>query len=95
MHFLKRDISTKEVIVIRKSKRENAVAKQEALYDKTKKEEIEQGVTRMIPPKDPRGFEHGDIYVYQLREMTDEAIERYGLTDVYRGLKRRDESTEV
>lgn len=78
---------------IRKSKSENIAAKQEAIYNKMKKEEIEQGVICMKPPKDPRGFEHGDIYVYQLNDMSDEAIERYGLSAVYQQYKSRKDKT--
>lgn len=60
-----------------------------------KKEEIEQGVICTKPPKDPRGFEHGDIYVYQLNDMNAEQIERYGLTDTYERIKQYGKSAEV
>ena len=53
------------------------------------KEEIEPGVIRMNPPKDQYGNQHGDIYLYQLEDMNDEAIARYGLTSVYKQYKAR------
>ena len=56
---------------------------------------IEQGVKRLHIVEEKYRKQNGDIFVYQLNDMSDEAIERYGLTDIYRGLKRRDESTEV
>lgn len=53
------------------------------------KEEIEAGVTRMKPPKDSYGNQHSDIYLYQLDDMNDEAIARYGLTSAYKRYKAR------
>ena len=53
-----------------------------------KKEEIERGVVRMKPPKDPRGYKNGDIYLYQINEMSDEAIAKYGLTSVKKRLSK-------
>jgi len=55
-----------------------------------KKEEIERGVVRMKPPKDPRGYKNGDIYLYQINEMSDEAIAKYGLTSVKKRLSEND-----
>lgn len=51
---------------------------------------IESGVTKIPAMSDRRGYKHGDIYLYQLSEMTDESILRYGLTkyaEQYRGGK--------
>jgi len=53
------------------------------------REELEPGVTRMKPPKDNYGNQHGDIYLYQLEDMNDEAIARYGLTSTYKRYKAR------
>jgi len=41
--------------------------------------EIEKGVKVIPAQEDKRGYEHGDIYLYNLREMSDESIKRYGL----------------
>jgi len=55
---------------------------------------IELGVTKIPAMADRRGYKHGDIYLFQLSEMTDEAIARYGLTryaeQYYRADKAKD-----
>lgn len=42
----------------------------------------------MKPPKDPRGFKNGDVLIYQINEMSDEAIAKYGLTSVKERLRK-------
>ena len=53
------------------------------------KEEIEPGVTRMDPPEDQYGNQHGSVLLYRLDDMNDEAIARYGLTSTYKRYKAR------
>ena len=64
-------------------------------YIECKEYEIEQGVKRLHIVEEKYRKQNGDIFVYQLREMTDEAIERYNLKDTYERIKRYGKSKEV
>ena len=46
----------------------------------------------MKAPKDPRGYKHSDIYLYNLEKMSEEAVAKYGLTKAY---ERYEASKEV
>lgn len=51
------------------------------------REQVEPGVIRIKPAADPRGYKHGDVYLYKLDEMDEGAINKYGLTAVYERYK--------
>lgn len=55
---------------------------------------IESGVTVIPAMADRRGYKHGDIYLFQLSEMTDEGIARYGLTRYAEQYYRADKAEE-
>ena len=57
-------------------------------YIECKEYEIERGVKRLHIIEEKYRKQNGDIFVYQLREMSDEAIAKYGLTSVKKRLSK-------
>lgn len=55
----------------------------------TRHEEIERGVIRYKPGIDHYKNKQDYVTIYKLNEMSDEAIDKYGLRDTYERYKAR------